>query len=229
MKNKLEDLTTVSTSLATNLNLSLKVDGGNDTRTSHASSTSGGGHGMGLSGTSTPIHNGVRTDHFLEGPDVVDIDTFSKLVSSSSKSDVPPSVRDLFGGRPGYHRHLREQEEANKHATSSASLSARYPLGLGGQWDHDAEDNSYAGMIWRGTGGRVQRKGHALAHGIAELAGIDGKGKKRKNQHSVDGLGDMESDTSGGYHGLLPSVVITGYVVVLSSELFWGDLHLNSM
>lgn len=80
-------------------------------------------------------------------------------------------MRDLWVGRPGHHRRAREAEEASRAATM-ASLSAKYPLGLGGLWDENMEDNSYAGLIWRGTGARVQRKGQALAHGLAGWTGL---------------------------------------------------------
>lgn len=165
LKSKIDDFTTASTSLATNLNLSLRSTATPDSGSVHhgAASTSGSGHGI---GNTTPAL--ARSDTLLDS-DITDIEALVKVVNSGVKSDIPSSMRDLWGGRPGHHRHLREHEEANRLA-AMASLSARYPLGLGGLWD-DNEDNSYAGLIWRGAGARVQRKGQALAHGIAGWTG----------------------------------------------------------
>jgi hypothetical protein len=165
LKNKIEDLTTASTSLATNLNLSLRGASGSGTGSNHNGSASASvpSHGLGIG---TAQH--ARADALLDS-DITDMETLVWVVTTTTKSDIPGSLRDIWGGRPGYHRHLRETEETNRLA-AVASLSARYPLGLGGSWD-DNEDNSYAGLIWRGAGARVQRKGQALAHGLAGWTG----------------------------------------------------------
>lgn len=165
LKNKIDDLTTASTSLATNLNLNFRGAGGSGPGSNLNASVSPSGPGQ-SHGAGATQH--ARTDALLDS-EVTDIEALVRVVTTSSKSDIPGSLRDIWGGRPGYHRHLREIAEKNRLA-AMASLSARYPLGLGGSWD-DNEDNSYAGIIWRGAGARVQRKGQALAHGIAGWTG----------------------------------------------------------
>lgn len=165
LKNKIDDLTTASTSLATNLNLNLRGASASGAGSNHNGSVSTSASAYGL-GIGTAQH--TRADALLDS-DITDIETLVRFVTTAPKSDIPGSLRDIWGGRPGHHRHLRDTEETNRLA-AMASLSARYPLGLGGSWD-DNEDNSYAGLIWRGAGARVQRKGQALAHGLAGWTG----------------------------------------------------------
>lgn len=165
LKNKIEDLTTASTSLATNLNIGLRAASGSGAGSNHDGGASTSRPGRSLS-IGSAQH--ARADTLLDF-DITDIEALVRVVTSTTKSDIPGSLRDIWSGRPGHHRHLRETEESNR-LNAVASLSARYPLGLGGSWD-DNEDNSYAGFLWRGAGARVQRKGQALAHGIAGWTG----------------------------------------------------------
>ncbi|KAF8306479.1 hypothetical protein DL93DRAFT_215888 [Clavulina sp. PMI_390] len=193
LKSKFDDLTNAASS---SINMGLR---------SAATSDAGSIHHSSPPATISSI-NGISPSARLEGladAEIRDIKTLSSIATNHlHKSDIAPSLRDIWLGRPGYHRQAREAEASARMAASS-SLSAKYPLGLGGFWD-DMEDNSYASAIWRGTGAKVQRKGQALAHGLAGLAGMDGI--SRRLRHGGDG--HLESDSSK-HPSLLPSVVIT--------------------
>jgi uncharacterized Rmd1/YagE family protein len=127
LKNKIEDLTTASSSLATNLN-------------------------RGLRSSSEPSVS--RTEAWLEA-ETVDLDVLVKAITSTNKHEMPATLRDLWSGNPGYHRRERERDEER--------ILTKSPF--------DEDEDSLAAFIWRGTGGKVQKKGHAFAQGIAGWTG----------------------------------------------------------
>lgn len=145
LKNKIDDLTTVSSSLANNLNLSLRS--GPDPIPAGASPSSVYATSPGRGEGAAPTDDATT-----------DLDAMVKSVLTNSKNETPATLRDLWGGRPGRHRH--ELEMRHRHPRTGSRDSPP-----------DDEDGGIAAAIWRGTGGKVHKKGQAFAHGIAEWTG----------------------------------------------------------
>ena len=150
LKNKIDDLTTVSSSIATNLNLSLRS-------------------------SSEPLPSAIKGEAFgtslmMEG-EAADLEALVKGVISAVRashhgkgSDVPATLRDLWGGRPGYHRMRKDEKEKEKETERILSKSSSRDVFL----DGGEEDG---GSKWKTTSGKVRGKSQAIVDGFAGWTG----------------------------------------------------------
>ncbi|KAF8341410.1 uncharacterized protein EI90DRAFT_3150540 [Cantharellus anzutake] len=203
LKNKIDDLTTVSSSLANNLNLSLR------------STTDP--MPVGSSAASVYSANLARNDHAGAADEATtDLDIMVKFVLNGSKHEIPATLRDLWGGRPGRHR----QE-----------LEARHRSSRGGSRDltADDEEGGIAAALWRGTGGKVQKKGQAFAHGIAEWTGLDiGKSKKTTGD-TTQGESDTSANRTKAQLAQPPSLTLNGDKSPDATDLDDPSIHVHSL
>jgi hypothetical protein len=187
IKNKIDDLA-LGAGLSLNLGGSSTGSGPGGNKSYLSGAQTPGGHSIAssespsmvysgsadLSSSTNSVNQAIMTGEFT-------MDTLVRLIHGSSRSDISPTLKDLWGGKPGSHRKAREQLGAQPALAAASSphdlqnpLAARYPnlrlAGNGGEWDDD-EEKSLARIMWRETGGKMQKKGQALAHGFAEWSG----------------------------------------------------------
>ncbi len=146
LKNKIDDLTPMSSSLANNLNLSLRS--GSDLTPTGGSMASIYVSNVGWGDGAAPMDDATT-----------DLDAMVKSILTNSKYNIPATLCNLWGGWPGWHCHELEMRQQHHRAGSH-------------DWAMDDDDDGgIAVAIWWGTGGKVHKKGQAFAHGITEWTG----------------------------------------------------------